>query len=186
MMSQHFFTYVPVDPAINIIRKRLELDQEFHLRTSMKVEQIISLLEFCLKTTYFQFQDRFFEQLQGAAMGSPISPIVANLYKGDFENKAINTAECPPSIWKRYVDDTFVVIDATKKQGFLEHINRVDPHIHFTTEGAKTDGSISFLDTIVMLQPDGSLLTSVYRKPKHTQTSTCNGKVTIICQPNLV
>ena len=99
----------------------------------MKVEQIISLLEFCLKTTYFQFHGRSFEQLQGQVMGSPISPIVANLYMEDFENKAMNTAECSPSIWKRYVDDTFVVIDATKKQGFLEHINKVDPYIHFTT-----------------------------------------------------
>ena len=91
--------------------------------------------------------------------GLPSAPIVANLYMEDFENKAINTAEHPQRIWQRYVDDTFVVIDATKKQGFLEHINSVDPHIHFTTEDARTDGSIPFLDTIVMPQPDDSLLT---------------------------
>ena len=121
-----------------------------------------------MKTTYFQFQGRFFEQLQAAAMGFPINPIVANLCLKDFENKATNTPECPPSIWKRSVDDTFVVINATKKQGFLEQINRVDPHIHFTKEDAGTDGSIPFLDTIVMPQPDGSLLTSVYRNPTHT------------------
>ena len=150
------FTSVPIDPAINIIKRKLELDQGLHSRTSMSVEQIISLLEFCLKTTYFQFQGRFFEQLQGAAMGSPISPIVANLYKEDFENKAINTAECPPTVWKRYVDDTFVVIEADKKQGFLDHINSVDPFIHFTTEDARTDGSIPFLDTCLMPQSDGS------------------------------
>ena len=86
----------------------------------------------------------------------------------DFENKAINTAECPPRFWNRYVDDTFVVIDVTKKQGFLEHINGVDPHIHFTTEDGRTDGSIPFLDTIVMPLSDSSLLTSVYRKPTYT------------------
>ena len=162
------FTSVPIDPAINIIRRKLEMDQELHLRASMKVEQIISLLEFCLKTTYFQFQGRFFEQLQGAAMGSPISPLVANLYMEEFEIKAINTAEHPPRIWKRYVDDTFVVINAAKKEVFLEHIHSVDPHIQFKTEDAKADGSIPFLDTVVMPQPDNSLLTSVYRKSTHT------------------
>ena len=31
-----------------------------------------------------------------------------------------------PRFWKRFVDDTFVVIEASKKQGFLEHINSVD------------------------------------------------------------
>ena len=89
------FTSVPIDPAINIIRRKLEMDQELHLRKPMKVEQIISLLVFCLKTTYFQFQGRFLEQLQGTAMGSPISPIVTNLYIEDFKNKAISTAEHP-------------------------------------------------------------------------------------------
>ena len=59
----------------------------------MKVEHITSLLEFCLKTTYFQFQGSFYEHISGAAMGSPISPIVANLSMEDFEVKAINTAK---------------------------------------------------------------------------------------------
>ena len=134
----------------------------------MKVEQIISLLEFCLKTTYFQFLGRFFEQLQDAVMGSPISPIVANLFMEDFETKAINTVQYPPRISRKYIDDTFVVIDSAKKDKFLEHINSIDPHIQFTTKDAKADGSIPFLDTIVMPQPDNSLLTSVYRKPTHT------------------
>ena len=110
----------------------------------------------------------FFEQLQGPAIGSPISPFVANLYMGDFEIKAINTAEYPPRIWKRYVDDTCVIIEAAKKEGFLEHINSIDSHIQFTTEDAKADGSIPFQDTIVMPQPDNSLLTTVYRKPTYT------------------
>ena len=40
--------------------------------------------------------------------------------------------------------------------------------IPFTTEDAKADGSIPFLDTVVMPQPDNSILTTVYRKPIHT------------------
>ena len=59
------------------------------------------LLEFFLKTTYFQLQGSFYEQISEAAMGSPISPIVANLFMEDFEVKAINTAQNPPKMWKR-------------------------------------------------------------------------------------
>ena len=101
-------------------------------------------------------------------MGSPISPIVANLYMEDFEIKAINSAVYPPRIWKRFVDHTFVVIDSARKMKFLECINSMDPQIQFTTEDAKTDGSLPFLDTIVVPQPDNSLLTSVYKKSTYT------------------
>ena len=120
---------VPIESAITIIRNKLELDPGLHNRTTMKVEHIISLLEFCLKTTYFQFQGRFYEQFHGAAMGSPISSIVALLYMEDFETKAISSAVHPPSIWKRFVDDTFVVIESSRKEEFLDHSSNLDSHI---------------------------------------------------------
>ena len=55
------FTSVPIESAITIIRNKLELDPELHNGTNMNIEHIISLLKFCLKTTYFQFQSRFYE-----------------------------------------------------------------------------------------------------------------------------
>ena len=47
------FTSVPIEAATKIIQRKLEQDQQLHQRTSMKVDHITSLLEFCLKTTYF-------------------------------------------------------------------------------------------------------------------------------------
>ena len=87
------FTSVPTGPAINIIKKHLE--QELQQRTTMTVNSIICLLEFFLKNTYFLFQGRYYEQLEGAAMGSPISAIVANLNMEDFEAKALRTLATP-------------------------------------------------------------------------------------------
>ena len=104
------FTSVPIQPAINIIKKHLGENSKLQQRTSMTVSHITYLLEFCMKNTYFIFQGRYYEQLEGAAMGSPISPIVANLYLEDFEVKAFHTSPHPSSLWKIYVDDTFTGI----------------------------------------------------------------------------
>ena len=46
----------------------------------MSIPQIISLLEFCLTNTYFLFQGKYYEQVQGAAIGSLISPLIANIF----------------------------------------------------------------------------------------------------------
>ena len=86
-----------------------------------------------------------------------------------LEQKALSTAPHPtPRFWCRYVDDTFVIHKEANKQGFLQHINSVDPAIRFTVEDNKEDGSIPFLDTIVKPEVDGSLSITVYRKPTHT------------------
>ena len=87
------FTSVLIQPAIQVIKKLLEEDQDLKQRTSMSVDNIVSLLEFCLRNTYFTFKGRIYEQQEGAAMGSPISPIVANLYMEDLETKAIQSAQ---------------------------------------------------------------------------------------------
>ena len=41
---------------------------------------------------YFLFQDQFYEEVKGATMGIPVSPIVANLYMGYFEEKTLSIA----------------------------------------------------------------------------------------------
>ena len=134
----------------------------------MTVNHITCLLEFCLKNTYFIFQGRYYEQVEGATMGPPIGPIVANLYMEAFEVQALNTAPHPPSLWKRFVDDTFVVIQSSHKDSFIEHINSIEDRIQFIMEECRSDGSMPFLDTLVIPQPDGGLSTTVYRKPTHT------------------
>ena len=54
------FTSVPIQPAIQVIQKLLEEDQDLKQRTSMSVNHIISLIEFCLRSTYFTFKGRFY------------------------------------------------------------------------------------------------------------------------------
>ena len=134
----------------------------------MTVKHISCLLEFCLENTYFSFQGRFYEQTQGAAMGSAISPIVANLFMEGLEVQAIDTSPTPPVLWKRYVDDTFTIIKKANRSSFLEHINLIDLNIKFSSEETRRDGSMPFLDILITPEEDGKFSTSLYRKPAHT------------------
>ena len=131
------FTSIPVKSALEVVKKKLEQDTELHQRTTMSTQNIMDLLEFCLGNTYFLFQGNYFEQTQGAAMGSPVSPVLANLYMESFEDRALSSAVNPPRWWKRFVDDTFVILKKDHKEEFLHHINSVDPSIQFTTEHKK-------------------------------------------------
>ena len=162
------FTSVPIQPVVNIIKQRLVNDKELQQRITISISHIISLLEFCLKSTSFVFKGLYYQQMEGAAMGSPLSPIVANIFMESFEKEALETAPHPPSLWKRYVDGTFVIQEEQYKNEFLHHINSLDDNIKFTAESTKADGSMPFLDTLVTPQSDGRLATKVCRKPTHT------------------
>ena len=86
---------------------------------------------------------------------------------------------------KRFVDDTFVILQQSKRDEFLQHINSVDPAIQFTTEEPRQDGSMPFLDTLVTPQEDGTLTTRVYGKPP-TLINTYSGTATTIWLANTV
>ena len=161
------FTSKPIEPAVNIINKHLEEDKQLHNRTGMTVKHISCLLEFCLKNTYFSFKGRFYEQTEEAAMGSPVSPIVANLFMEDMEVQTIRTSTTPRTLWKRLVDGTFTIIKINNRNSFLQHLNSMH-HIKFTCEKVRNDGSMPFLDILITPEEDGSLKTSGSRKPAHT------------------
>ncbi|XP_072047005.1 uncharacterized protein [Amphiura filiformis] len=101
-------------------------------------------------------------------MGSPVSPIVVNLFMEQFERTALDSfTGTPPTHWYRYVDDTWVKINKDQLSPFFEHINQVNEHIKFTQETIK-EGKLAFLDCSVHVQSDGKIETSVYRKDTHT------------------
>ena len=67
------FILVPVDPPLNIIRDLLDKDHTLKERTLLAVSDIILLLDFCLKNTYFSFQDQFYEQVEEVQPWDPWS-----------------------------------------------------------------------------------------------------------------
>ena len=101
-------------------------------------------------------------------MGSPLSPIIADLYMEHFEQEAIRTSEYKPNLWLRYVDDTFSIWKhgRAKLQVFLTHLNSRRESIKFTME-IESENSLPFLD-VKVTRDRNQVHTSVYRKPTHT------------------
>ena len=53
--------------------------------------------------------NQFCQQTDRTAMGGPTSAIVSEIYRQALEMTAITTADHPPKIWERHVDDVFSV-----------------------------------------------------------------------------
>ena len=139
------FTRVPVVEALGGILTELNKDDDLEDRTMLTPTGVVRLVEICLRSTSFQSNNIYYEQLEGTAMGSPLSPVVANLYMEFFEKLTIDTAPLKPKCGR---DDTFVVWEhglASELTSLLEHLNSlrpsIRPSIQFTCE-VEEDGKL--------------------------------------------
>jgi len=133
------------------------------------MDDILALFKLVLTSTYFCVNSQYLEQTDGVAMGSPLSPVIANFFMEDFEERALNQATFKPTCWYRYVDDTFVIWPHGKASLtiFLEHLNGLHKNIQFTME-VEENGRLPFSWDTLYKKKDGSLGHKVYRKPTHT------------------
>ena len=153
---ESLFTNVPLEDTMSLIGE-------------VYPEDITALFRHCLTSSYFSYEGRIYEQREGVAMGSPLSPVVANFFMESFEATALDTADMKPKCWFRYVDDTFVIWPHGREHlnTFLLHLNSLHKAIKFTME-TEENNSLAFLDVKVIRNHDGTLGHSVYRKPTHT------------------
>ncbi len=99
--------------------QKLDSDAELTKRTQLSATDLMELCSLCLKSTVFTFREKLYAQTEGLPMGSQLSPVVANIFMENFENITITTFRRLPKIWKRYVDDTFVILSKYAARSFL-------------------------------------------------------------------
>ena len=100
-------------------------------------------------------------------MGSPASPVIANVFMIKLEQKALESFEHPPKTWQRFVDDIFTIVKRSQVKNLLPHLNKQHPNISFTVE-EEQDNKLPYMD-ITVHRIGNKLHTDVYRKPTHTE-----------------
>ncbi|BHF81596.1 hypothetical protein SprV_0802472800 [Sparganum proliferum] len=149
------FSSIPHNLAIESVARRLE-----ETPIGIPTEHVLDMLGLCLKN-YCQFDGKYYQQVKGTPMGSPISGLLAELVLQRLEEVVIQAIS--PKMWLRYVDDTFVVIKNCEVERLHQSLNGVFPAIQFTREETLGD-ILPFLDVSVQRLSDGNLATSVHRK----------------------
>ncbi|XP_068735678.1 uncharacterized protein [Montipora capricornis] len=111
----------------------------------------------------FQFDGQLYEQCEGVAMGSPLGPLLANVFMCHLEERLSDNDLIPP-FYRRYVDDTLAITPGLDvAESFLDALNGLHPSIHFTIKLFKND-SIPFIGMLIT-KNGNKLETQVYRKP---------------------
>jgi len=160
------YTNVPLKATLDFLRRKMPL---LDLDLSMPLDCYIELIELCLKNSFFQFEEHFYEQIYGLAMGCPLSSFLANMFLEHIESELLpRYTGIVPTFWWRYVDDILSLVPSNfDLNHFLSFINNLYPTLKFTHEW-EVDQKIPFLDVLIH-NFKTKLSFSVYRKPTNSE-----------------
>ena len=142
------FTNIPLQETIDITINLL-FNHNANLNITRK--ELKKLFLFATSQTHFVLNSKFYNQIDGIAMGSPLAPALANIFMGFHKSKRLN--ECnikKPKLYLRYLDDILAAFDNEQDSlNFFNVLNNRHSNIKFTTE-KQINHSITFLDVFIL------------------------------------
>jgi hypothetical protein len=156
-------TNIPVNEIKNI-SEILNNDNE---TPTTEKQELGTLLNTILEHNYMQFNDQFYNQNEGLAMGAPSSAILAETFIQYLEHTKIIKILDKYQIldYYRYVDDILIVYNKniTDIENTLNEFNTVHPKINFTIE-KETHNTLNYPD-LTITNNHNKLTFGIYRKP---------------------
>ena len=140
------FTNIPLYKTIDICIDSLYNGNE-NPRSIHKYD-FRNLLNVATKESFFMFNNRYYKQVDGVAMRSPLVPALANIFMCSFESRFL--CDCPddfePVLYRHYIDDMFALFPSTDHADKIkEYLSSKHHNIIFSIEKEK-DGCLPFLD----------------------------------------
>ena len=163
---ESLFTNIPLEECVNLA---VDYISKGNPDLQLTKTELRNLFNFATAQTHFLFKGSFFDQIDGVAMGSPLAPVLANLFMGHHERIWLENYKASSILlYQRYVDDTFCLFDTEHDATlFFDYINDRHPNIRFTME-KEMDKKIPFLDVLIDNSQPLSPITRIYRKKTFT------------------
>ena len=151
---------IPHDLGLKALREVLDKRESKPVST----DDLVRMAEFVLKNNYFEFNGDVKHQISGTAIGTKFAPPYACIFMDQVETEFLQTQQCKPLVWFRYIDDIFFIWTHGKEKlnKFLEDFNKFHPNLKFTHEFSEKN--VTFLDLIVKLS-NGNITTDLHIKP---------------------
>ena len=124
-------------------------------------ETFYKLAELSLKEVVMDTPNGRYIQITGLAMGSPLSPLLANIWMSQWDKKF---REWTAKFFFRYVDDIILTVQEEDIEKRLSEINNWHQDLNFTYEVEDNKGQISFLD-MMLIHKGNSIESRWFTKP---------------------
>ena len=140
---------------------------------------ILKCLDIVLKNNIFNFNNNFYKQVKGTAMGTKCAPYYATLTLAYLETNTIipkiqnkfgmEVSNYFSNNFYRYLDDCFIIWPKSYPSfsEILSILNQAHPSIKFTS--SISEKQIPFLDVLIILTEHNTIITDIYRKPTDSQ-----------------
>ena len=160
------FTNIPLQETID-----LPINLIFNYNPSLNItkKELKKLFLFPISQTHFIFISNFYNQIDGIAMGSPLAPVLANIFMGFYESTWINEHNLnKPKFYLRYADDILAAFDKEQDSlNFLNFLNKRHRNIKFMIE-KQINHSIAFLHVFISGINNQNLTQQTYQKSTYT------------------
>ena len=161
MTLKNLFTNVPLKETVDIILTKVYDEKKIDAKIPKSI--LKELLYICTKHVNFKFNNEIYIQCDGVAIGSPLGPLLANIFIISLKYNTLPKLELHLRNWKGYVDDTFTYVLPDKIDMILHELNSYHPNIKFTYK-LESYNKLAFLDVSAKRANDNKVETSVYRK----------------------
>ncbi|CAF1369265.1 unnamed protein product [Adineta steineri] len=159
---RNLYTMLLQEEALDILVEFLHIYGYTKVK-GISLDSIRELASIVLKENFFVYDNKFYKQTTGGAMGSSFTLTLANIFMWKWQKELVHQQNITNEFYERYIDDIFMTWNRSEDELkiLLIEANQWHPNIKLDY---KISQSLPFLD-VLLTNNNGILSTSVYHKP---------------------